>query len=74
MTTPPRERRFATIAIRNVGGSLRVINRPFFECDDGSAWAVPREIEPMIARREGSRVIVEITCPDDQFATFVSFV
>lgn len=66
-TGPTRTR--AIIVVRNVGATGRpAIMRPFYECVDGSRWAVPRTHERTALQREGQAVMIEIRSPDDQFA------
>lgn len=80
MSRSDTTRTFATIQIDDIGSPRgiyspeRVIRRPFFYCDDGTKWAVPTEHQRGAMMRAGARVIIEITSPDDQYASLVSYV
>jgi hypothetical protein len=70
-SSTPYRRVAATIRFRNVGATGRKpIMRPFYECDDGTGWAVIPDVENRY--RDGQRVVCEIRSEDDQFAYPVS--
>lgn len=62
----------ARVIERNVGfPGRRPAMRLFYECDDGTRWAVKPEHEYQARRWLGARVTIRVTCPDDQFATLI---
>jgi hypothetical protein len=78
--SPEPNRTFATVRVDDTltrippRAGYMTGKRAFFYCDDGTKWAIPDEHERAARQRDGSRVIIEIRSPDDQFALLVSYV